>query len=102
MEKMQFENGTLVTPAKVTIDGVDHTVTPAVYEGNTPFTAENINQMQDNIETNRYKITLEADLADNSELTIPANYKVRNRLSASILWRLFVRKKRSLLRSRNR
>lgn len=76
MEKMQFENGTLVTPAKVTIDGVDHTVTPAVYEGNTPFTAENINQMQDNIETNRYKITLEADLADNSELTIPANYKV--------------------------
>ena len=76
MEKMQFENGTLVTPAKVTIDGVDYTVIPAVYEGDTPFTAENINQMQDNIETNRYKITLETDLADNSELTIPANYKV--------------------------
>ena len=84
MEKMQFENGTLVTPAKVTIDGVDYIVIPAVYEGNTPFTAENINQMQDNIETNRYNTTLQSDLADNSELTIPANYKVRNRLSASI------------------
>lgn len=43
-----------------------------------------LNALQDNIETNRYKITLEADLADNSELTLPANYKVRNRLSASI------------------
>lgn len=60
-----------------------------------------LNALQDNIETNRYKITLEADLADNSELTLPASYKVRNRLSASILWRLFARKKRSLLRSRN-
>lgn len=85
MEKMQFENGTLVTPAKVTIDGVDYTVIPAVYEGDTPFTAENINQMQDNIETNRYSTTLQTDLADNSELTLPAYYKVRNRLSASIL-----------------
>lgn len=38
-----------------------------------------LNALQDNIETNRYKITLQSDLADNSELTIPANYKVRNR-----------------------
>ena len=58
-----------------------------------------LNALQDNIETNRYKITLETDLADNSELTIPANYKVRNRLSASILWRLFVRKGGTLFRS---
>lgn len=50
MDKMQFENGVLVTPAKVVIDGVEHEVTPAVYEGKTPFSAENINQMQDNIE----------------------------------------------------
>lgn len=50
MQKMTFENGTLVTPAKVTIDGVDYEVTPAEYEGDTPFTAENINQMQENIE----------------------------------------------------
>lgn len=50
MDKMQFENGTLVSPAKVVIDGVEHEVTPAVYKGNTPFSAENINQMQDNIE----------------------------------------------------
>lgn len=50
MNKMQFENGTLVSPAKVVIDGVEHEVTPAVYEGNTPFSAENINKMQDNME----------------------------------------------------
>lgn len=30
----------------------------------------------DNIETNRYKITLEADLADNSQITVPTYYKV--------------------------
>ena len=34
-----------------------------------------LNALQDNIETNRYKITLEADLADNSVLTLPAYYK---------------------------
>lgn len=84
MEKMQFKNGTLVTPAKVTIDGVEYTVTPAVYEGDTPFSAENINQMQDNIEKaideqieHRYSITLETELADNSEITLPTSYKVR-------------------------
>ena len=50
MDKMQFENGTLVSTAKVVIDGVEHEVIPAVYEGKTPFSAENINKMQDNIE----------------------------------------------------
>lgn len=35
-----------------------------------------LNALQDNIGTNRYKITLEADLADNSEITLPASYKV--------------------------
>lgn len=46
---------------------------------------DTLNTLQDNIETNRYSTTLQTDLADNSELTLPANYKVRNRLSASIL-----------------
>lgn len=74
-----------------------------VFENNQePALDENtLNALQDNIETNRYKITLETDLADNSELTLPAYYKVRNRLSASILWRLPTRKRGTLFRSRN-
>lgn len=50
MKKIEFENGVLVSPAKVVIDGVEHEVTPAVCEGKTPFSAENINKMQDNME----------------------------------------------------
>lgn len=50
MDKMQFENGVLVTPAKVTINGVEYEIIPAVYGGKTPLSAENINKMQSNIE----------------------------------------------------
>lgn len=50
MNKIPFENGVLVTPAKVVIDGVEHKVIPAVYSGDTPFNKENLNQMQENIE----------------------------------------------------
>lgn len=48
MNKIIFEEGTLVTPAKVNEDG---TITPAVWEGNTPLTPHILNLMQDNIET---------------------------------------------------
>lgn len=50
MNKIPFENGTLVTPAKVVIDGVEYEVIPAVYSGDTPLSKENLNKMQDNIE----------------------------------------------------
>ena len=50
MDKIPFKNGTLVTLAKVTIDGIEYEVTPAVYDGETPLSAENLNQMQNNIE----------------------------------------------------
>lgn len=50
MEKINFEAGTQVSPAKVTIDNVDHEVTPAEWEGNTPLSPFVLNKMQSNIE----------------------------------------------------
>ena len=50
MEKINFENGTLVSPAKVTIDGTDYIVTPAERTGNTPISAHVLNQLQEKIE----------------------------------------------------
>ena len=50
MEKINFENGTLVSPAKVTIDGTDYIVTPAERTGNTPISAYVLNQLQNKIE----------------------------------------------------
>ena len=50
MEKINFQNGTLISKAKVTIDNTVYDVEPAEYEGTTPLSAEILNQMQDNIE----------------------------------------------------
>lgn len=49
MEIIKFEDGQVVKPASVTIDGVEHEVTPAVYEGNTPLSSYNLNRMQEKI-----------------------------------------------------
>ena len=50
MDKINFEDGQLVKQASVTIDGVEHQVTPSQYSGKTPLSAYVFNQMQDNIE----------------------------------------------------
>ena len=50
MKKINFEVGTQISPAKVTIDNVEHNVTPAVYEGKTPLSPFVLNTLQDNIE----------------------------------------------------
>ena len=49
MDLIQFEDGTKVSNAKVTINGVDYPVTPARYTGNTPLSAYILNLMQNNI-----------------------------------------------------
>ena len=67
MEKINFEAGTQVSPAKVTIDNVDHEVTPAVWEGNTPLSPFVLNKMQDNIEEET-KTTQTTEVSE--ELTI--------------------------------
>lgn len=44
-----FQNGNLVSNAKVEVGGTVYDVEPAVYEGTTPLSASNLNQMQTNI-----------------------------------------------------
>ncbi len=51
MEKINFENGTLISKAKVLINGTIYEVEPAQYEGSTPLSAQILNEMQGNIET---------------------------------------------------
>jgi len=44
-----FQNGTLVANAKVEVGGTVYDVTPAQYEGSTPLSANNLNQLQTNL-----------------------------------------------------
>ena len=80
MKKIPFEDGQKVTDAYVTIDGQNYTVHPAVYEGPTPFTAQNINKLQSNVEesveTYVYDLILTANVAAGGEITLPFYYKV--------------------------
>lgn len=50
MDKIPFEDGTLVTAGYVEIDGIKHEIVQPEYTGNTPLSAYNLNNMQDNIE----------------------------------------------------
>ena len=50
MEKINFENGTLISKAKVEVGGTIYDVEPAQYEGTTPLSAQNLNQIQANTE----------------------------------------------------
>ena len=50
MNKINFQNGTLISKAKVTVNGTVYEVEPAEYEGTTPLNAENLNQIQTNAE----------------------------------------------------
>ena len=51
MDKIPFIDGTKTQEAYVTINGQNYNVTPAIWSGNTPLSAFNLNKMQDNIET---------------------------------------------------
>ena len=68
MQKINFQDGTLVSPAKVTIDGTEHQVTPAQRSGTTPLSAYTMNLLQNNIEEeidlnkiHTYTMTIEED-----------------------------------------
>ena len=43
--KVNWQDGTVLQQAKVTIDGTDYEVTPAVESGTTPVNATNLNKM---------------------------------------------------------
>ena len=51
MDKIPFQDGTKTQEAYVTVNGQNYNVTPAVWSGNTPLSAFNLNKMQNNIET---------------------------------------------------
>ena len=50
MKKINFTNATVTAQASVEIDSVSHDVTPAVIEGGTLPTPDNMNQLQNNVE----------------------------------------------------
>ena len=68
---IKWQDGTLVTPAHVNEDG---TITPAVYSGNTPVSAYNLNKMQDDLAGHRY--IQQITTTTSGTMTIPAYYKV--------------------------
>ena len=80
MEKINFEAGTQVSPAKVTIDNVEHEVTPSVWEGNTPLSPFVLNKLQDNIENaiENKRLTLEGKSEQAGEPTVANPVKIKN------------------------
>ena len=50
MQKINFQDGTKIKDAVVTINEQEYVVIPAQYLGTTPLSRFNLNKMQDNIE----------------------------------------------------
>lgn len=82
MKKKVFENGTLKSKAYFMNGDVKQEIEEAVWEGTTPLSAENLNDMQDNIEEeidshveHKYSLTLTANVASGGTITIPCSYK---------------------------
>ena len=81
MNKIPFQDGTKTQEAYITIDEQNYQVTPAVWNGTVPLSAQNLNKMQDNIEEaikiQRASVTLESTVNANTNYTVPFYYKVR-------------------------
>lgn len=91
MKRVNFQDGTLVTPATVNENG---TITPAVYSGTTPVSKRTLNLMQDNIEeeidlnkihTYTMKITADTELRCRSDITVLLQSWKWQLVSSSIL-----------------
>ena len=76
MNILEFEDGQLVSPGYVEIDGEQYQVTEAVYSGNTPVSAMNLNNMQKNLITSKYSLEIDSDKTEGQEITLPCYYKV--------------------------
>ena len=83
MNKIPFEDGTKTQEAYVTVNEQNYEVTPAVWTGNTPLKAQNLNKLQDNVEKainiQRATVTLSSTVNANTNYTLPTGmyYKVR-------------------------
>lgn len=83
MKKKTFQNGTLKSKAYFMNGDVKQEVEEAVYEGTTPLSAENLNDMQNNIEEeinshteHKYFLQLTTAVAKGGIITLPCHYKV--------------------------
>ncbi len=83
MERINFEDGQLVTAGYVEIDGVKHQIHEAEYSGDTPLSSYVLNRLQDNVETeinthieHKYILKITSDITAGTAFTIPCNYKV--------------------------
>ena len=84
MKKIPFEDGVKTQEAYVTIEGQNYQVTPAVWSGNTPLKASNLNKLQDNVEEavyiQRSFVNLTTTINANTNYTLPTGvyYEVGN------------------------
>ena len=83
MKRKVFKNGTLKSKGYFMNGDVKQEVEEAVYEGETPLSAENLNDMQDNIEEeinshieHKYHLNISTAVAKGGVITLPFNYKV--------------------------
>lgn len=83
MKKKVFQNGTLKSKAYFMNGETKQEVEEAVYEGATPLSAENLNDMQNNIEEeinshieHKYFLQLTAAVAKGGTITLPCYFKV--------------------------
>lgn len=83
MEKINFEDGQLISPASVNIEGTIYPVKEAEYEGTTPLSAFLLNKMQENIENaidvgnvHKYTVKLTTFITSEQPIKVPAKYKV--------------------------
>ena len=76
MKIFEFEDGKIVSPAKVIINEVEYNVVPAVIEGKTPLSSYNLNRMQRNFVTHKYIVNTIEEIPENTNYEIPCFYKV--------------------------
>ena len=83
MKKKVFKNGTLKSKGYFMNGDVKQEIEEAVYEGETPLSAENLNDMQKNIEEeinshieHKYHLNISTAVTKGGVITLPFYYKV--------------------------
>ena len=83
MKKKVFKNGTLKSKGYFMNGDVKQEIEEAVYEGETPLSAENLNDMQNNIEEeinshieHKYHLNISTAVTKGGVITLPFYYKV--------------------------
>ena len=95
LQRIGWENGTLVEPAKMLSDG---TVQPAQYEGTTPLSADNLKKMENNTEDfvneqvgdlNSLNTTDKSSLVNAINSMFPENVIVETGSNSNGIWRKY-------------